>query len=224
METLQKYDLWSSSYDRFDNPLVAMTEVALDQSDWEIAGRRVLELGCGTGRNAPRLLALGAARYLGLDGSKGMLAHARQRELDSRAEWIEADLCQPLPVDEGGFDRVLVALVLEHFAELGPLFKEIRRILSPGGSCLVLDIHPDLVRAGTQAHFWHEGSEHRLPSYPHELGDYEEALEAARLSLATARDWRVTPEAETRCPKLTKHRGKPVLLEVRAVCTPSNIP
>ncbi len=215
-DTLGAYDLWSQAYDNFDNPLIAMTEHALDAAPLQLAGRRVLELGCGTGRNARRILALGAASYVGVDGSPGMLERARAQLEDPRAGWLQADLASPVPLPDGSADEVLLCLVLEHVPQLEPLFQEVHRLLAPGGSVRCLEIHPRLVQAGTQAHFWHEGREYRLASFPHPAEAYVAAFTEAGLEPGALCEWYATQEAEARCAKLRKHRGLPVLLDVRA--------
>ncbi|HLL45229.1 MAG TPA: class I SAM-dependent methyltransferase [Longimicrobiaceae bacterium] len=215
-DTLGAYDLWSQAYDTFDNPLIAMTEHALDAAPLQLAGRRVLELGCGTGRNARRLLALGATSYVGVDGSPGMLERARAQLEDPRAHWLQADLASPVPLADGCADEVLLCLVLEHVPQLGPLFQEVHRLLAPGGRVRGLEIHPRLVQAGTQAHFWHEGREYRLASFPHTAQDFVAALSAAGLEPAALCEWYGTQAAEAHCAKLRKHRGLPVVLDVRA--------
>lgn len=218
-ETLRAYDTWAPAYDTFDNPLVAMTEHALDAAPLRLAGRHVVELGCGTGRNAARVLAAGAASYLGVDGSEGMLARARQgpAAADGRVRLLHADLGGPLPLAPGSAQAVLVTLVLEHVPHLLPLFAEVQRLLAPGGTCRFVEIHPSLVEGGVQAHFRHEGAEYRLASFPHRAEEYTAALLAAGLEPASLCEWFATGEAERRCAKLSRYRGRPVVLDVQAV-------
>src|SRR5271154_2039948 len=97
-QTLIGYDLWSNDYDGFDNPLIAMVDRALALDPEPVAGKHVLELGCGTARLALRLLDAGAASYTGVDGSPGMLARARERLADPRITLIESDIQSPLPL------------------------------------------------------------------------------------------------------------------------------
>jgi malonyl-CoA O-methyltransferase len=215
-DTLDAYDLWSRAYDTFDNPLIAMTEHALDAAPLQVAGRRVLELGCGTGRNVRRVLALGAASYVGVDGSGGMLARAQAQLADPRAQWVQADLAGPVPLPDGCADEVLLCLVLEHVPQLAPLLQQVHRLLAPGGSVRCLEIHPRLVQSGVQAHFWHEGREYRLASFAHTAQDYVAAFTSVGLEPGALCEWYGSSAAEARCAKLRKHRGLPVLLDVRA--------
>src|SRR5437899_290926 len=71
-------------------------------------GSRVVELGCGTGRNRDFFLAAGAREYLGIDDSEGMLARAKRRPADARARWLAADVRRGLPEEVRGFDVVFI--------------------------------------------------------------------------------------------------------------------
>jgi SAM-dependent methyltransferase len=105
----------------------------------------VLEIGCGTGRLAARLLdrQLPAdARYLGADISATMtaLSTARLRPFGRRAGIIQADATRPFPLAAGMFDRFLALYVLDLLGpgEATAIVSEARRLLRPGGLlCLV---------------------------------------------------------------------------------------
>ena len=110
------YDAWAQTYDAIDNPMIAQAAAVLDARAAWFTGARVLELGCGTGRNAAACLSHGARGYTGVDASPGMLAIARSRYTDPRTRWIEADMCSGArtAARDAGFDLVLICLVLEH--------------------------------------------------------------------------------------------------------------
>lgn len=215
--TLPGYDLWAKEYDAFANPMIALAEWALDHAPAGFAGARVLELGCGTGRNAARALREGAASYLGLDGSGGMLERARERTQDPRARFAQADLLRaPLPFANGAFDLVLVTLVLEHFERVGGVLPEAARALAPGGRLRILEIHPRLAATGNGAHFWHEGTEHRLPSFGHDADELDRALAATPLRRSRVTEWSPSETLMKRLEKLRKHAGKAMLLDYEA--------
>jgi len=73
------YAHWADLYDDHDDPMTAMVEHLLALAPADLAGASVLELGCGTGRNARALQSMGAASYLGIDNSPEMLAAAQAR-------------------------------------------------------------------------------------------------------------------------------------------------
>ena len=47
-----------------------------------------------------------------------------------------------LPVDDAAVDLVVCSLALTHLPELGPAFAEFARVVRPGGTVIVSDIHP----------------------------------------------------------------------------------
>lgn len=214
MSTTAAYDLWAQTYDSHDNPLVAMSDLALTELAPSLAGKRVLELGCGTGRLAPRVLAAGALTYTGVDGSQGMLTRARQLD-DARASWRHADLTA-LPAELTGFDAVLLCLVLEHSREVTPVLAAAARALVPGGQLVALELHAELAERGVGAHFEHDGQTVQLASYPHDAAELRAACAHAGLTPTRITDWFPDERATARCRKLARYRGAPVLVELRA--------
>ncbi len=103
------------------------------------AGRRVLEVGAGTGRDAVALASAGAA-VVTVDYVVGSL------DLTIAAAAASAVTVRPvagdglaLPFGDGSFDVVFHQGLLEHFREPLPLLRENCRVLLPGGY-LVVDV------------------------------------------------------------------------------------
>jgi SAM-dependent methyltransferase len=214
--TLQGYDRWSAHYDREPNPMVAATEWALDRQPIEVSGARVVEFGCGTGRHVARLLVAAAKAYVGVDGSPGMLAVARGRHVDPRCAWVEAPL-DAVPALGEPFNAALIVLVLEHLAELAPVLAAAARAVRPGGVLRIAEIHPDLVGAGTVAHFQDaDGAEVRFTSVAHPVVAVTAALEAAGFAVERAEELAAEGALLERVPRLAKHRGRRVLLDLTA--------
>lgn len=91
---------------------------------------RVLDAGCGTGRNLVEFGALGTAQ--GVDASPDALEFCRRRGLqDVTAGQIEA-----LPFAEDSFDLILATDVLEHLQDDCSALRELRRVAAPGGRLL----------------------------------------------------------------------------------------
>ena len=57
------YDLWAPTYTHTDNPMLCAVDAAWAVRPMPLRGHRVLELGCGGARLAPRILAAGAAHF-----------------------------------------------------------------------------------------------------------------------------------------------------------------
>ena len=84
----------------------------------DVAGRRILDAGCGSGPLFAELRDRGAI-VTGFDSSTGMLEQARQR-LGDGADLQVAALGSPLPFPDGAFDDVVAALVLHYLEDWGP--------------------------------------------------------------------------------------------------------
>ena len=106
----------------------------------DVAGRRILDAGCGAG---PLLAALRdrGAFVTGFDKSAVMVELARQR-LGSQADLQVAELGRPLPFRDDTFDDVTASLVLHYLEDWGPALAELRRVLKPGGRLIVSVDHP----------------------------------------------------------------------------------
>ncbi|HLQ38867.1 MAG TPA: bifunctional 2-polyprenyl-6-hydroxyphenol methylase/3-demethylubiquinol 3-O-methyltransferase UbiG [Planctomycetota bacterium] len=104
----------------------------------ELAGRTVVDIGCGGGLLAAPLAAAGA-HVLGVDRAPTALADARAHS-GPRARFVAGD-ARALPVKGGTADLVLLADVLEHVTPVAPLLREAVRLLRPGGMLFVSTIN-----------------------------------------------------------------------------------
>ena len=104
-----------------------------------VAGRRVLDVGCGTGR-VTHALAERGARVWGIDPAEEMLAVARAAgDLPGGFKRARAER---LPFRRGWFDRVVFRQSV-HLVERVPAFTEAARVLGPRGRAVVATFHPD---------------------------------------------------------------------------------
>jgi len=103
---------------------------------WLVAGARgrVLDLGCGTGRNLP--LYPPGARVAGLDPSPAALARARR---SAPAVPIVGGRVEALPFRDGAFDTVVSGLVFCSVDDPARGLGEVRRVLAPGGTLRMLE-------------------------------------------------------------------------------------
>jgi SAM-dependent methyltransferase len=106
----------------------------------EVAGRRILDAGCGSGALMAELRERGAI-VTGFDKSAGMLEVARRR-LGDDADLQVADVSSLLPFPGGTFDDVIASLVLHYLEDWGPALTELRRVIKPGGRLIVSVDHP----------------------------------------------------------------------------------
>lgn len=96
------------------------------------AGRRLLDVGCGTGHQLARFRGRGF-EVAGVDGSPAMLDEARAHNpgVDVRQTDVEQ-----LPFPDATFDVILCIEVLRYLPDPVSCVREMGRVLRPGGMCL----------------------------------------------------------------------------------------
>ena len=100
-----------------------------------VAGKRVLDAGCGVGYGSARL-ARSADHVVGLDNAREPLLTTKHEYGDSHVRLAEGD-CRSLPFSDASFDVVVAFEVIEHLENWRGLLAEARRVLTPGGRLLV---------------------------------------------------------------------------------------
>jgi SAM-dependent methyltransferase len=123
-------------------------DALVERAAFERAGA-VLELGCGTGRLAARLLAgrlPAGARYRGFDVSPRMvqLARAAVAPWGDRARVDQVSGSVDLPVTAASADRLVSTYVLDLLspADTARFLAEARRVLRPGGLLALASLTP----------------------------------------------------------------------------------
>ncbi|MFI6099889.1 class I SAM-dependent methyltransferase [Lentzea sp. NPDC051213] len=140
----------TSGYDSIAEAYSAENETSLSNAYYErpamlelagdVAGRRILDAGCGSGPLSLALRDRGAV-VSGFDQSTGMLEQARRR-LGPDVDLRVADLADPLPYPDHAFDDVVASLVLHYLKDWEPALTELHRVLRPGGRLLASVNHP----------------------------------------------------------------------------------
>jgi SAM-dependent methyltransferase len=217
------YDQWASVYDTDGNMLQAIDDVELSvllpsflttvtspstpntnvspspSSTSSSPTFRILDLGCGTGRNTSKLLshpwpAGQRIQIMGLDFSEKMLDISRSK-LVSPSSSIELRLeccdpfqqspqealpttTSPLPAVDGLKQQhaIISTLVLEHIP-LRRFFTTLSSLLLPSCHALVTNMHVDMGRRSSAGFYNADGVKVRGSSYVYTV---EETVEAAR--------------------------------------------
>lgn len=153
---------YDSIYEGFDTPLARQFRAEaygedIGQHSWVTADEfradmarlrlvpetRLLDLGCGPCGPLTHAMAKTGCTGTGIDRSLPALAAglARARELGvgARLTLLAADLSRPLPLPSASFEAAMSLDVLLHLPDREPLFREVARVLVPGGRFLFTD-------------------------------------------------------------------------------------
>ena len=109
----------------------------------DLRGRRVLDVGCGTGRLAAALAGEASAKVWGIDASGEMVAGAREQV--PAGVGVRRGAAERLPFRDGWFDRVVMSLVI-HLVDRPLALAEARRVVGPDGRVAISTFHPDHFR------------------------------------------------------------------------------
>jgi SAM-dependent methyltransferase len=106
-----------------------------------VAGKTVLDLGCGEGYWASELAGKGA-RVIALDGSMKMLLAGDPARKNAPFFRVQGDLLVPLPFAAERVDIVLCNMVLMDLEAIDLCFAEAYKTLKPGGRFVFSIVHP----------------------------------------------------------------------------------
>lgn len=106
----------------------------------DLRGRRVLDVGCGTGALTAALAERAHGRVWGVDPSDEMLAVARGRV--PRGVGLKLGRAEQLPFRDGWFERVVFSLVV-HLVDRSLAFTEAARVLVPAGRVAIATFSPE---------------------------------------------------------------------------------
>lgn len=214
--TRDGYDLWAEVYDSDGNPLLPLEEPEVERLLGDVTGKRVLDLGCGTGCHALRLAQRGA-EVTAVDFSHGMMQQARAKAGAHEITWLTHDLTERLPFDDGTFDGLLCALVLDHIADCTALYREMARVCAADGSIVLSIMHPALTLRGVIAGFRDpaSGAKTHPQSASNQMADYVMAASHAGLRVDHMSEHAVDEALIGAFPRAKKYLDWPMLVMFR---------
>jgi SAM-dependent methyltransferase len=196
----------------------------------DLAGRRVIDLGCGFGWFCRFAREAGAAEVLGLDVSQNMLARACETTADPAIAYRQADL-ERLDLPPAAFDLVYSSLVLHYIEGLAGLLAGVRGALAPGGRFVFSIEHPLYTAPGNPE--WIDGTwplDRYLEEGPRTtdwlakgvvkqhrtIATYLNALIAAGFTILRVEEWGPSDAQITTHPDWASERQRPPFLLVSA--------
>jgi SAM-dependent methyltransferase len=189
MSQTDHFDEVAARYDSLRAPgdVTPVHELLVREGD--LAGKRVLDIGCGSGFHTAIFRDRFGCDVAGIDPSSGMLAQARAKLPGAD---IRQGVAEDMPFADDSFDAALMALVVHH-VDRPRAFAEAGRVLVPRGHLLITTTNPDAF-----PRFW------MAPLFP----SYVEVEQARFPSFATIdSDLRAAGFTSTRRIDHTVHRA-----------------
>ena len=180
LDPVAGYALWAANYPPYShNPFMRAEERAmLALLPQGLDGKRVLDVGCGSGRYLLHARRRGAT-VCGVDRSLEMLAQASAQGL----EVIQGSVTC-VPVTAGWADIVVCALTLGHVADLTAALTELARVLKDTGTLLCSDFHPIADTLGWKRTFAVDDQRYAVQYTTHRYAHWHAASKAAGLRIA----------------------------------------
>lgn len=104
--------------------------------------KQILDIATGTGDLAIMMSQLNPDKIIGLDISAGMLDVGKRKianvNLSDKIDMVVGD-SENMPFDDNTFDAITVSFGVRNFANLDKGLTEIKRVLKPGGTFVVLE-------------------------------------------------------------------------------------
>ncbi len=136
-DSREGYNLHAPAYDRKTFFLDSFERDVVMKLLGNLSGKKVLDLGCGTGRLIGHLLELGAT-VVACDVSEEMMKIAKRKF--NRVEFFLAD-AEELPFENSSFDLVIASFLVVHLQNPSFAFKEVYRVLKPDGVFILTNIN-----------------------------------------------------------------------------------
>lgn len=188
MNVKEGYQIWSTQYDTNENKTRDLEGKALRTTLSKINFDKVLEFGCGTGKNTTWLQHQ-AKQITGVDFSEAMLAIATEKVKSTNIQFVIADINKPWDFTSEKFDLVAYSLVLEHIEHLDIVFEKIALITNEQAYVYIGELHPFKQYAGSKARFSTEEGEQIVTCFTHNISDFLQAANKYNFELKVLEEW-----------------------------------
>lgn len=195
---------WIEQMDRHDYVRYRVMDRQVRELFGDVAGKRVLDAGCGEGR-ASRMLGEMGADVVGLDLCRPLVEAAVARGADGA--YVRGN-AEKLPFGDSSFDAVLSYIVLLDIPDYRAAVKEMARVLKPGGKVVYVNLQAFATSPGQgwvkdedkkRLYFpvdhysfehgsWAEWGKIKIANYHRPLADYFQAFLDAGLKLKQFRE------------------------------------
>ncbi|WP_375749117.1 class I SAM-dependent methyltransferase [Vibrio sp. HN007] len=193
----------------------------------DVKNKDVLDMGCGSGIYADWFTRNAAKKVTCLDRSPEMVALVKENHGEKVHAYVQ-DISEGLPVEsDNSADVIICPLVLHYIKDLKPVFKDIFRVLKPGGYMVFSTHHPfvDFEYSTSGNYFecervddeWNTiGKPVKVSFYRRSLTELCEAVTSSGLVISTINEGKVDEQVKEMCESTyNRLRTNPNFLFVR---------
>ncbi|MEI8074497.1 MAG: class I SAM-dependent methyltransferase [Bacteroidota bacterium] len=188
MNVKTAYQAWSDQYDSNENKTRDLEAIALKSVLSSIDFHKVLEFGCGTGKNTV-WLETKADQITAVDFSEAMIAKAAEKIKSANTKFIIADINKPWDFTHEKYDLITYSLVLEHIQDLDSVFSRCELVTNDQAYIYVGELHPFKQYAGSKARYMTESGEQVVTCFTHHISEFVQAANKYGFQLHLLEEW-----------------------------------
>lgn len=159
-----------------------------------------LDIGCGTGNYTIAVSSAGG-HFIGVDPSSKMLSVAGKN--NSTIQWKKGT-AENIPAENASMDGVIASLTIHHWTDLAQGFKEVYRILKPGGSLVLFTSTPSQMEGYWLNHYFPKMLQKSIRQMPR-LNAINSALHEADFTQPEIEKYFVAPNLKDHFLYVGKH-------------------
>lgn len=199
MDTQNAYNQWAAIYDTVNNKTRDLELIAGQQMLINADLSRVLELGCGTGKNTEWLAPI-SKKITAVDFSEEMMNIARQKLKGKNVKFQQADITKPWSFKKATL--ITCSLILEHIENIDFIFEQAGNTLKNKGCFYICELHPYKQMEGSRAKFEKDNETIHLEYFIHHISDYFAAASQNNMKCVDLREW-FDDDNRSTTPRLT---------------------
>lgn len=140
-EMAQAYEDFTCGEDSYSNQIEWKS---IKTMKLNLKGKKLLDLGCGTGRFSFLFEEFKPKQVLGIDMSEKMIQIGKgiAKERKSIVQFLQSDIENMSNIQDNSFDFIFSSTTLHYIKNLDGIMKEINRILVKEGTCILSVINP----------------------------------------------------------------------------------
>jgi len=189
---VEAYNLWAENYDSQPGNLMLDLDAIIFSKlldGLRLKDKQAADIGCGTGRHWPRILAENPAALTGFDVSPGMLSKLRIKYPKADTAVITNNRFHAIA--DQSYDVILSTLTVAHIRDIEEALRAWCRILRDGGDIIITDFHPDALAMGGKRTFSHKNGTRTVQNFVHPVEMIKDILLGNGFDVAAEQERRV---------------------------------